>query len=135
MARPAHARLCLNNAVPQQDGARRVGLPSTFRYLHAPVGTAGGNGAVGRDEAARMFADHVMFSNGGALMVSGFRGVGKTTFVRVALDHIARNRESYESVLGPFQLVDVWINLAKPVTPAQLMHLLIRQLYLRLESM
>jgi serine/threonine-protein kinase len=90
---------------------------------------------VGRPDAVKAFADRLMFSYGGALLVSGFRGVGKTTFVQVALAHIDAHHARYEHVVGPFQFVDVWINLAKPVAPAQLMHLLIRQLYLRLESL
>jgi serine/threonine protein kinase/Cdc6-like AAA superfamily ATPase len=124
----------LNSAVAQA-GDHQVRLPPTFRYLHAPVGSTAANGAVGRHDAACAFADRLMFSNGGALLVSGFRGVGKTTFVQFALAHIETHHAHYEHVVGPFQLVDVWINLAKPVTAAQLMHLLIRQLYLRLESM
>jgi hypothetical protein len=71
---------------------------------------------------------------GGAFLVTGFRGVGKTTFVHYALQFIRANHQEYVQNRSDFVLLDVWINLSRPVSPSQLMHLMIRHLYLRLRE-
>jgi serine/threonine-protein kinase len=111
-------------------------LRQDFRYLHEPLrGARSEKWAVGRSEKARTFADRIIFSRGGAFLVTGFRGVGKTTFVHLAIHLIHQQQQRFARVVGDFQLVDVWINLARPLTPQQLMHHFIRHLYLRLREL
>lgn len=111
-------------------------LSKDFRYLHEPLRNSQTTACfVGRTEHARALADRVMFSRGGAFLVTGFRGVGKTTFVHQVLDLIRQEAERYARVVGDFQLVDVWLNLARPLSPPQLMHHIIRHLFLRLKEM
>ena len=111
-------------------------LRPDFRYLHAPLyGGLSEAWTVGRTELACALSDRIMLSRGGAFLVTGLRGVGKTTFVRLVTHLIDASKARYTGIVGDFQLVDVWINLARPFGPAQLMHHLIRHLYLRLEEM
>lgn len=107
-----------------------------FRYLHEPVPEElASTWVVGRDALAQELADRIMLSRGGAFLVSGLRGVGKTTCVRLAIHLIRSNRERFARLNEDVELVDVWINLARPLEPIQLLHHLIRHLYLRLKEM
>ena len=47
---------------------------------------------------------------------------------------IRSERVRYARTIGQFELIDVWLNLARPLEPIQLLHLLIRHLYLRLKE-
>lgn len=89
---------------------------------------------VGRRAHAKILADRLMYSRGGAFLVTGFRGVGKTTFVHYALQLIRNQKTNYAGLRGDFELLDVWINISRPLQPSQLMHLIIRHLYLRLKE-
>ena len=59
-----------------------VPLRKGFRFLHEPVRPEGSEAAfVGRDQDLEELAARLLFSNGGAFLVTGYRGVGKTSFV------------------------------------------------------
>jgi len=110
-------------------------LKSDFRYFHEPMtGTSMERWIVGRDGDANVLADRLVYSQGGAFLITGFRGVGKTTFVHYALQLIRSQKKTYSPGNTEFELLDVWINLSRPIEPSQLMHLIIRHLYLRLKE-
>jgi serine/threonine protein kinase len=114
----------------------RIPLSQEFRYFHEPVsGASFGRWAVGRNELAQEFADRIVLSRGGAFLVGGLRGVGKTTFVQVAMHAIRSSEKRYAGNVGKFELVDVWLNISRTMEPVQLLHLVIRHLYLRLKEM
>ncbi|MDA2913450.1 protein kinase [Acidobacteriia bacterium AH_259_A11_L15] len=111
-------------------------LNKNLSYLHEPLrGRRSAAWAVGRTERARALAERIMFLRGGAFLVTGFRGVGKTTFAHLVLEIIRAEKQRYARILEDFELLDVWINLARPIAPPQLMHHIIRHLYLRLKEM
>ena len=113
----------------------RLSLKADFRYFHEPLTDDFiVPWSVGRTGIVRELADRIMFSCGGAFLLSGMRGVGKTTFVRHAMHTIRSEHDRYAASIGPFELLDVWLNLARPIEPIQLLHLLIRHLYLRLKE-
>jgi serine/threonine protein kinase len=114
----------------------RYALRKDFRYFHEPIPEELSNTwVVGRRALAQELADRIMLSRGGAFLVSGLRGVGKTTCVRLAIHLIRMGRERFARLGGDVELVDVWINLARPLEPVQLLHHLIRHLCLRLKEM
>ena len=114
----------------------RIPLSQEFRYFHEPVsGALFGKWAVGRNQLADELADRIVLSRGGAFLVGGLRGVGKTTFVRLAMHAIRSSPARYARNMGAFELVDVWLNISRTLEPVQLLHLLIRHLYLRLKEM
>ena len=113
----------------------RIPLNHDFRYFHEPVsGNLSEKWAVGRKQLAEEFADRIVLSRGGAFLVGGLRGVGKTTFVRLAMHAIRSAHKRYAGNVGHFELVDVWLNISRALEPGQLLHLLIRHLYLRLKE-
>src|SRR5215472_15198666 len=119
-----------------QETQTRYPLHKDFRYLHEPVADSlAGKWVVGRRQLADELADRIVLSRGGAFLVSGLRGVGKTTCVHLAMHAIRDGRARYAALDGDFELVDVWLNLARPLEPVQLLHHLIRHLYLRLKEM
>ena len=87
----------------------------------------------GRDSLAEDLAQRLLEADGGAYLVTGFRGVGKTTFVRL-VTHLVREQSTRVTGSHHDHFVDIWLNLSKPLSPAQLMHQMIRDLYLRLEQ-
>ena len=118
------------------DARIRIPLSREFRYFHEPVsGALSGKWAVGRNQLAQEFADRIVLSRGGAFLVGGLRGVGKTTFVRLAMHAIRSSGERYAKSVPKFELVDVWLNISRTMEPVQLLHLVIRHLYLRLKQM
>jgi serine/threonine-protein kinase len=117
------------------DAKIRIPLREEFRYFHEPVsGAPSDERAVGRNQLVQEFADRIVMSRGGAFLVGGLRGVGKTTFVKLAMQRVGSSRGRYPGGAGDFELVDVWLNLSRAIEPVQLLHLLIRHLYLRLKQ-
>ncbi len=113
----------------------RFSIRKDFRYVHEPItGQLTDTWVVGRHRLARELADKIMMSRGGAILISGLRGVGKTTYVQLAIQLIRSARQSYQHY-SDVELVDVWISLARPLEPLQLLHHLIRHLYLRLNDL
>lgn len=118
------------------EGIEQYGVRKDFRYLHEPIADELSSAwVVGRTADAQGLADRIMLSRGGAFLVSGLRGVGKTTCVGLAIHLIREQRARFGRLCGELELVDVWINLARPLKPVQLLHHLIRHLYLRLKEM
>ncbi len=122
-----------------------IPLTKPFRYGHEPVGTndglVGANDVsvnanvaarfVGRQTELNVLAQRILFSNGGSFLVTGYRGVGKTSFINQVVkklnDSLPWAKEYLED--GDLEIVDVYLNIARPVQPAELMHYIIRQLY------
>jgi Cdc6-like AAA superfamily ATPase len=120
----------------EAEAGDRYRIRRDFRYLHEPITEdASASWVVGRSERAQELADRIMLSRGGAFLVSGLRGVGKTTCVRYAINLIRLGRDRFRRLGEDTELVDVWINLGRPLEPVQLLHHLIRHLYLRLKEM
>ncbi len=100
----------------------RIPLNSSFRFLHEPQSSFTEDWFIGRREEIDELVRRLQYSDGGSFLITGYRGVGKTSFVNKALS-ILRQRVT---------LLDVHLNLARPMQPAELMHLIVRHLYDRL---
>jgi serine/threonine-protein kinase len=91
----------------------------------------------GRSRLADSIASRLHLSNGGAFLITGYRGVGKTTFVRHVLHrvgvHIEQTRPSGTDA-RPLML-DVYLNIARPLSGVELMHLILRQMHNRLSEL
>ena len=108
---------------PWMPRTTQVPMAASFRFDQRAVS---GSGLVGREALLRTFVERLRYSHGGAMLVTGYRGVGKTTFVQAAMEEL---RESLLADKGqPADLVWVSLNVARPITPAELMHGLVRQL-------
>jgi serine/threonine-protein kinase len=124
-------------------GRHEVAIPlaRSFRYGHEPVGTndepAVTNAAarfVGRQAELNVLAQRILFSNGGSFLVTGYRGVGKTSFINQVVRKLNEALPWAKQCLEDMdmEIVDIYLNIARPVQPAELMHYIIRQLYDRL---
>lgn len=86
-----------------------------------------------RAARADTFANRLYLSDGGAFLITGYRGVGKTTFVKESIHSLKDKLDEY--CPNPNQrpvLLDVHLNIAKPLSGVELMHSILRQLHKRL---
>jgi serine/threonine-protein kinase len=97
-------------------------LDDSFRFVHEPIHSLIQHRYVGRQADIDELTERIQFSYGGSFLITGYRGVGKTSFVNQVSQELARRTP----------LLDIQLNLARPVQPAELMHLIIRRLYERL---
>ena len=102
----------------------KVPLAKEFRFVHEPWSPSGDSAFVGRDRDLSTFAERLRYSAGGAFLITGYRGVGKTSFVKRSIETLREN----------VTVLDLHLTLAKPFTPAQLMHYIIRGLYEQLSE-
>jgi serine/threonine protein kinase/Cdc6-like AAA superfamily ATPase len=109
-----------------------VPLIKTFRFVHEPVGTASTSQFIGREGEMESLAERILFSEGGSFLVTGYRGVGKTSFVNQVVRTLHTALPWAENLLGATEIVDIYLNVARPVQPSELMHHIIRRLHDRL---
>jgi serine/threonine protein kinase/AAA+ ATPase superfamily predicted ATPase len=98
-----------------------IPLASDFSFGHEPIQTLSNRQFVGRIDEINDFVTRIEHSAGGSFLITGYRGVGKTSFVNEALSVLKRR------ISVP--VLDVYVNLARPLTEAELMHLVIRRVY------
>lgn len=118
-------------------------LKPEFRFMHEPFTFDRGGRAyrqvlksrfIGRERELSEFIQRILLSEGGAFLITGYRGVGKTSFVNRVILEIKENLAWVQARLGPMEVLDIHLNLARPLTPTELMYHIIRSLYHRLES-
>jgi hypothetical protein len=99
-----------------------LSLDPRFRLVHEPLHTDDHAWlAVGEHRVAAGLAERLRYSMAGSFLVTGFRGVGKTTAVREALR--LYQHESGDDVIA------VEISLARAPTREQLLFEMVRRLY------
>lgn len=101
-----------------------IPLGAGFQFVHEPIHSRIEQRFVGRADDISDLVQRIRFSEGGSFLITGYRGVGKTSFVNQVLSRLGDQTT----------LVDVQINLARPLQPSELMHLIVRRLYDRLEE-
>jgi serine/threonine protein kinase/Cdc6-like AAA superfamily ATPase len=106
-----------------------VPLKSEFRFAHEPVQSNSNSNFVGRQNELDSMAERILFSNGGSFLVTGYRGVGKTSFVNQVINRVNMIMPWATTFLGDVHLLDIHLNVARPMQPAELMHHIIRRLY------
>jgi serine/threonine protein kinase len=101
-----------------------IPLPKSFRFIHEPIDQGALDYFVGRQQQLDALLDRMTFSRGGAFLVTGYRGVGKTSFTNQLLHEFERRCKGSKVITIP-------INLARALAPAELMFLIVRCLYLQ----
>ena len=110
-----------------------IPLSASFKFAHEPVEAAFRPAHfVGREADLDALAQRILFSEGGSFLVTGYRGVGKTSFVNQVIHRIRDVLPRLEPQIGKLDVVDVHLTLARSVTGAELMHHIIRRLHDRL---
>ncbi|MEV4802383.1 protein kinase [Nonomuraea sp. NPDC049421] len=114
-------------------GARRsepklkLPLKTSYRYVHEPLTTR--EEAVpllGNGQLIEELVQRLRHSRGGTFLITGFRGVGKSTVIARALESIGS--------AGDEVVVPITINVARPMTPDQLLFAIVRRLYETLQD-
>ncbi|MDQ3581270.1 MAG: ATP-binding protein [Pseudomonadota bacterium] len=109
-----------------------VPLTKKFRFVHEPVVGTTSTRFVGREIEMQSLAQRILFSKGGSFLVTGYRGVGKTSFVNQVVRTLELALPWAEGALGKTEIVDIYLNVARPVEPSEIMHHIIRRLRERL---
>jgi AAA ATPase domain len=103
--------------------AIRLPVNATFRYVHHPIAAEeDGLPLLGNEQVVLALVERILHSNGGAFLLTGFRGVGKTTVILNALEHL-------RSQLGDGAVVPVFLNVARPKSTEELLFEVIRRLF------
>lgn len=113
-----------------------VWLPLTadFRFIHEPLTSADSDLYIGRQDGVQHLALRIIRSRGGAFLVTGYRGVGKTSFILQTLHFVQESLPAFKKSMGHQELVVVHLNLARELTPAELMHHVMRRTYQALKN-
>lgn len=116
----------------RDGGGISVPLLQTFRFVHEPIGSSSAARFIGRQSEMESLAERILFSEGGSFLVTGYRGVGKTSYVNQVIKKLEEALPWAQPLIGKSELVNVYLNVARPVQPSEIMHHIIRQLHDRL---
>ncbi|MFI7225165.1 protein kinase [Nonomuraea angiospora] len=102
----------------------RLPLKGSFRYVHEPLRhDEQAMPLLGNAQLIDELNQRLRWSRGGTFLITGFRGVGKSTVVMRALAEIASARPDDELILP------ITLNVARPMTPDQLLFAVVRRTY------
>ncbi|MDX1696291.1 MAG: protein kinase [Ketobacteraceae bacterium] len=113
-----------------------IQLIDNFRFSHKPVSSDAFDDQSRRGRMVEALANRLYLSDGGAFLITGYRGVGKTTFVHDVLTRLEHtlNIQQSRGRKTP-ELLDVYLNIARPLSGVELMHFILRQLHNRLADL
>lgn len=101
-----------------------VPLKPSFRYVHEPLSwNEDVLPPLGNQTLITELQNRILHSRGGAFLITGFRGVGKSTLVRQALDQIVAQSVPSDLVLP------VWLNVARSTTTERLLFAIVRRVF------
>ena len=107
----------------RREAAVRLPVTEGFRYVHHPFAAQeDGLPLLGNEDVVLALVERILHSNGGAFLLTGFRGVGKTTVILNALEYL-------RAELGDDGVVPVFLNVARPKTTDELLFEVIRRLF------
>ncbi|MEU8246120.1 protein kinase [Nonomuraea sp. NPDC048916] len=107
----------------------KVPLAESFRYIHEPLHVdERALPLLGNDALVEELKHRLRRSRGGTFLITGFRGVGKSTIVSRALDEIAREDDPAGLI------VPIVLNVARPTTPERLLFAVVRRVYESLQD-
>jgi serine/threonine protein kinase len=112
-----------------RDGDVVIPLTAAFRFAHEPLPADAPSWFVGREADLDALTQRLLFSEGGSYLVTGYRGVGKTSFVNQVIRRLEEALPWARTVLGDVEVLHVQLTLARRLEPAELMHHVVRRLY------
>lgn len=113
----------------EQPAASLLPLAPAFRFVHEPLMAGSALQFVGRAPELKELTMRILFSNGGSFLVTGYRGVGKTSFINEVLSSLSAALPWAEPIIGSTTILNVQMSLARPLEPVDLMHYILRKLY------
>jgi serine/threonine protein kinase len=110
-----------------RHGSVHIPMTPSFTLLHGPLERDEPIPLIGNDHVIEKVMRRIVHSNEGSFLVTGFRGVGKTTVVRRALEAVRRRGDEVT-------LVPVFVDVAQPKTKGDLLVEVMKGLYERLDD-
>ena len=111
-------------------------LRRDFRYVHEPlVSDDAAFSLLGNQSYVEQLVDRIRHSRGGAFLVTGFRGAGKSTIVLRAAEALKAALTVNRGNRVAIQYVPVYLSVARPMSTAQLLFAVIRRCYEELADM
>jgi uncharacterized protein YegL/DNA polymerase III delta prime subunit len=98
-------------------------LKSSFRYVHEPLRFGEVLPWLGNPALKSELQSRVLHSHGGTFLITGFRGVGKSTLVLKVLDEIVARQVPAEVVLP------VWLSVARSTSTERLLFAIVRRVF------
>jgi serine/threonine-protein kinase len=99
-------------------------LNPSFRYVHEPLSAYEDVlPSLGNDQIGAELQSRLLHSQGGAFLISGFRGVGKSTMVLRVLDQIVAAAPPGDIV------IPVWLSVARSTTTERLLFAVVRRVF------
>ena len=81
-------------------------LSPKFRFVHEPLNLKEAHDSpvpfVGRETLIESLSSRLALSDGGSFLITGFRGVGKTSFVNQAISVLSKKLGSGSKTVGKF---------------------------------
>lgn len=115
--------------LPERSNLITLPLNEQFRFSHEPISRRVDLKMFIRQEQLRDLQTRIRYSTGGAFLITGFRGVGKTSFVNKALEAIEDSRDGGKAI----RILPIAINLSRRMNATEVMHHIIRQIYTELD--
>ncbi|MER5612486.1 serine/threonine-protein kinase [Streptomyces sp. NPDC002215] len=107
----------------------RLALHSEFRYIHEPLPMDDpAIPVLGHEDLVAGLRRRLTYSHGGTFLITGFRGVGKSTLVIRALTEAAGTRPAGDVLLP------VYLNVARRMEANQLLFAVVRRVFETLED-
>ncbi len=99
-------------------------LKPSFRYVHEPLSASeDALPELGSEQLKAELRSRLLHSRGGTFLITGFRGVGKTTLVKRTLDEIVAHSAPSELVLP------VYISVARSTSTEKLLFAIVRRVF------
>lgn len=111
-----------------------IPLRPDFTFRHEPTGAESDRRYIGREQDINELAARIIYSPGDTFLVTGFRGVGKTSFINQVI-YTVQDILKQSDVSHPLRLVDIYMSLPRRIQPVELMHHVVRRLYERLDDL
>jgi tRNA A-37 threonylcarbamoyl transferase component Bud32 len=113
---------------PEADAELRLRLASAFRYVHEPLSSGRTEiPLLGHAELVASIVQRIRYSSGGAFLVGGFRGTGKTTLLRQVSSALRQDG-------GARTYAFVSLNVARPVSSGELLFRVMRRIFEELDD-
>ncbi|MFE7110439.1 hypothetical protein ACFU98_14375 [Streptomyces sp. NPDC057575] len=107
----------------------RLALHSEFRYVHEPLPMDDpAIPVLGHEDLVAGLRRRLIYSHGGTFLITGFRGVGKSTLVMRALAEASGARPAGDVLLP------VFLNVARRMEAGQLLFAVVRRVFETLED-
>lgn len=110
-----------------------IPLRQDFSFRHEPASNEDALQFIGRVPEINELTARLLYSKGGTFLITGFRGVGKTSFINQVLLKLESSIKS-QAPEAECHLVDIRMSLPRRLLPVELMHQIVRCLYLRLKE-